>query len=141
MEKRHHGSCHCGAVHFEATLDLDEGIRKCNCSYCFKTGYRKVFAYGDNLVVTRGLAQIAHYAADPSSWPTGEIDHCFCKHCGTQLYSRGKLEMAPFNGWFHAVNASVLDDVTPEELDRAPIIYEDGLHDRQQQAPALTGYL
>ena len=65
----------------------------------------------------------------------------FCTKCGTQVFSRGYLEMEPFNGWFHAVNVSALDDVTPQQLDAAPIFYEDGLHDRQMQAPTLTGYL
>ncbi|UYQ72190.1 GFA family protein [Pelagibacterium flavum] len=141
MKKTHSGSCHCGAVRFTAPLDLDEGIRKCNCTYCFKTGYRKAFVYGDSVVVTGGQAHIGHYAADPSSWPEGTIDHMFCTKCGTQVFSRGYLEFEPFNGWFHAVNVSTLDDVTPEELDAAPIVYEDGLHDQQMQAPSVTGYL
>jgi hypothetical protein len=140
MDHRYIGSCHCGGVVFEATLDLDEGVRRCNCTYCFKTGYKKAFAYGDNVEVTEGEALLGHYVAQPSSWPPGESDHCFCTRCGTQLFSRAKLDIAPFNGWFHAVNVSVLD-VAPEVLDRLPIIYEDGLHDRQTEAPALTHYL
>ena len=122
-------------------MDLDEGIRRCNCTYCFKTGYRKAFAYGDNLAVTQGAAHIGHYAATPSSWPPGEIDHSFCTRCGTQLFSRGNLPMPPFDGWFHAVNVSTLDDLSPADFDRLPVIYEDGLHDRQMEAPPHTGYL
>lgn len=141
MTTTYHGSCHCGAVHFAAPLDLSENIRKCNCTYCVKTGYRKAFAYGDAVEVTKGEELLGHYAADPSSWPPGHIDHMFCTKCGTQVFSRGYLEFEPFNGWFHAINVSTLDDVTPAQLDAAPIVYEDGLHDRQDQAPALTGYL
>lgn len=141
MKRTYQGSCHCGAVRFTAPLDLSEGIRKCNCTYCFKTGYRKAFAYGDSVRLVAGEDLAGHYAAEASSWPRGHIDHCFCTRCGVQLFSRGYLDFPPFEGWFHAVNVSALDDATPQELDAAPIVFEDGLHDDQQQAPALTRYL
>ncbi len=135
------GSCHCGTVRFTAWLDLAEGIRKCNCTFCTKTRMWKAFSYGDGLTVVSGQNNLSDYRAASSSWPEGTIHHWFCKTCGVRCFSKGYLEMAPFNGWFHAVNLNTLDDLTPEEIIAAPVIFEDGRNDRHSETPAETRHL
>ncbi len=139
MKKTYRGSCHCGAIRFEAELDLAEGIRKCNCSFCLKLGYKKSFAGYEALRVTGGKDVMRDYKPVPSNWPEGDINHYMCPHCGAHTFSRGHLDFMGGNFW--AVNVACLDDATEEELGAAPIVYEDGKHDRQLDPPDITSYL
>lgn len=140
MKKTYHGSCHCGTVRFETEIDLADGIRKCNCTFCRKFGYQKSFAAFEALRVVEGRDVMREYKASPSAWPPGDINHYMCPNCGGHTFSRGYLE-TPMGGNFWAVNIACLDDVTEEELDAAPKIYEDGIRDRQDKAPEIVSYL
>lgn len=140
MEKTYHGSCHCGSIRFEADVDLDKGIRKCNCSFCWKLGYRKALVAYRAVRVVQGKDGMRDYQASPSSWPPGDINHYCCATCGAHPFSRGYLEKE-MGGNFWALNVACLDDVTEEELAAAPVIYEDGKRDRQDTAPQVTSYL
>jgi len=139
MKKTYRGSCHCGAVRYSAVLDLSEGVRRCNCSYCLKTRYAKAFTGDEAVTVLAGEAMLADYRGPNSQWPEDHIHHRFCMRCGVQVFSRGYLE--DFGGWFYAVNVATLDDAGDEELAAAPIIYENGREDRYEEAPAVTAYL
>jgi len=140
MKKTYRGSCHCGAIRFTAAIDLDEGIRKCNCSFCWKLGYRKSFAAFDAVVIEGGRDSLSQYLPEPSHWPAGDINHYYCRNCGAHPLSRAYLE-TPMGGDFWAVNVACLDDVTEEELAAAPIVYEDGRRDLQMSTPAISRYL
>jgi hypothetical protein len=70
---------------------------------------------------------------------TKRNEHYFCKHCGVRSFGIGN---APdVNNRVYGVNLGCLEDVTPEELAAAPIIYVDGKHDNWQWAPTITSYL
>lgn len=139
MEKAYRGSCHCRAIRFEADIDLQDGIRKCNCSFCLKLGYKKALIGFDALRFLDGEEELKDYRARPSAWPPGDVNHYHCGRCGTHVFSRGYLEQMGGNFW--AVNVACLDDATEEELAAAPVIYEDGKRDRQDRAPVITAYL
>ena len=133
MKKTYHGSCHCGAVRFEADLDLSAETSRCNCSFCRKARFWKAIAKADELRVTAGRDMLSEYTV------TGFITHSFCRRCGIKPFGRGHMEA--LGGTFYGVNLACLDDATDEELAEAPVIFQDGRHDDWQHVPAETRYL
>ena len=134
--KRYHGSCHCGAVRFTAEIDLAAGTSRCNCSICAKVRFWKSVIPAAAFRLDAGGTALADYQFHGG---TGAgIHHHFCRHCGIKTFGRGHLEAL---GDFVAVNVACLDDATPEELAAAPVEFQDGRHDRWNQAPTLTRHL
>lgn len=122
-----HGSCQCGAVKFEADLNLAEGTTKCNCTSCWKRrswqtkvklqGFRSLSG-GDKLDTQRG----------------------FCRDCGVTPYRR--VEAAEWNdGAYVSVNVATLDDLDPSVLVAAPVQYCNGRDNDWWHAPAITAHL
>ncbi len=134
MTRTYHGSCHCGAIAFEADLDLTAGTGKCNCSICMKTRNWGVIVPPDRFRLTRGAERLARY-----TFGTGAAAHRFCPVCGVHLFTEGHLEEV--GGDFVAVRVNCLDDATPEELAAAPVRYADGRHDNWGSAPEVTSIL
>ena len=130
MKKTYKGSCHCGAVRFEADIDLAEGTVKCNCTMCRK---------GRNWLAAVGPDAFRLLAAEPDlseyQFSSGRIRHRFCRRCGLRPFSH-KSDKS-----FYAVNIACLDDVDPAELIAAPVVFVDGLHDDFKSPPAETRHL
>ena len=124
-EQKITGGCHCGKVRIEANLDLSQGSGRCNCSICAMTGFRHL---------------IVPHEADLSSYEWGGkiSKRMFCRHCGVHVFGRGYLEEV--GGDFCSVNVAALD-VDPAVLDKLPIRYFDGLHNKWESTPEHTGYL
>ena len=139
MEKTYHGSCHCGAVRFEAKADLARGS-KCNCSICAKARYWKALVKAEDFKLLQGKDALADY-----QFGSKTIHHQFCKTCGVKTFGRAHLDIEfngqPLRGEFYAINIACLDDVPAGDLDVLPVSYEDGRADRWERAPAETRYL
>ncbi|MET0319146.1 MAG: GFA family protein [Duganella sp.] len=127
------GSCHCGAVTFEADIDLSQGTLRCNCSICFKARFWLAIVQPPAFRLLSGQDDLTLY-----QFATKRDQHLFCRHCGIRPFGIGR---SPRWGEFYAVNVTCLDDVTPEELARAPITYLDGKNDEWRLPPAETGHL
>ena len=137
--KTHSGSCHCGAVRFEADVDIAEGTVKCNCSSCTKARSWLVIAPADRFRLVAGIESQTEYQWTPPGRAGPTIQFHFCKICGIRTPGRGDLEV--MGGVFYAVQVPLLDDIDPDELAVAPTRYLDGRHDHFDRPPADVRFL
>ena len=133
MLKTYRGSCHCGAVTFEADLDLAQNSYRCNCSICRRTRFWPAIARPEHFRLLSGESELTEYRFN-----TRKNQHLFCRHCGVRCFGVGNA--TPI-GKMYGVNLGCLVDVTDEELAKVPITYVDGLHDRWQSAPEFFSHL
>jgi hypothetical protein len=122
-----HGSCLCGAVKFEADVNLAEGTTKCNCTSCWKSRWWTARAKPEGFRALSGADQM-----DPKRG--------FCRGCGVTAYR--KVEAAEWNdGAYYSVNVSALDDLEPSVLLEAPVRYCNGRDDDWWHEPSIKAHL
>lgn len=130
MLQTYQGSCHCGAVRFEADLDLAQSSYRCNCSICRRTRFWPAVARQDQFRLLAGEDQLTKY-----TFGSGKNHHFFCRHCGVRAFGVGNdTPIGPMVG----VNLGCLQGLTEDELSRIPVTYVDGMNDRMERPAFFT---
>ncbi len=133
MKKTYTGSCHCGAIRFEADTDLAQGTFRCNCSICFKSRAWLAPVPAASFRLLAGEAQLRDY-----QFGGKKIHHPFCTTCGVRPFSQGQ---DPKGNGFYAVRVNCLDAVDEKDLIDAPTRYVDMRHDNMKTPPKETRHL
>lgn len=113
-EAHYTGGCHCGAVRYAFTGELNGAIA-CNCSICSKTGTLLVFVPGARFTLLAGREMLTDYQFNKH-----HIHHLFCSRCGIRSFAQGD---APDGSPMVAVNVRCLDDI---DLATVEVRHHDG---------------
>lgn len=105
--KQYSGSCQCGAVHYDVTVDLESTIT-CNCSRCQRMGFVLAFTPRDNFQLKAGEHVLTEYLFNKK-----QIQHLFCHSCGVESFAYGQM---PDGTPTVAINVNCLEGVEPREL-------------------------
>ena len=134
MMKTYKGSCHCGAMKYEADIDLAQGTGRCNCTYCLKTRAWAATIKPTHFRLTsdsaRGVAYRGHSQA-PVKF--------HCGNCGVHTHAEGDAEY--MGGAFVQIFVATLDDASSDDLMNGPIRYSDGLNNNWTNPPSDIRHL
>ena len=103
----HRGSCQCGAVAFEADVDISRPIT-CNCSRCRRLGSVLAFTPRASFTLLRSEDALTEY-----TFNRNVIRHQFCRHCGIEPFAFGQM---PDGAPMVAINVNCLEGVDPRAL-------------------------
>ena len=133
MLKIYNGSCHCGAVRFEAQLDLAQTTYRCNCSICRRNRFWAAVARPEGFRLIQGEEQLTEYLFNRR-----KNQHFFCRRCGIRCFGVGND--TPI-GRMYGINIGCLEGIPEDELSKLKITYVDGMHDRWSAAPQFFAHI
>ena len=111
------GSCHCGSVKFEVSLENGfDDVRHCNCSLCRRRSAYVASVPLSGMKITKGEDMLSLY-----QWGTGVAKHYFCSKCG--IYTHHQRRSNPNQFGF---NIACIEGVDPYSYGEVPVY--DGVH-------------
>jgi hypothetical protein len=107
-QAKHRGSCHCGKVSYDVTLDLEQPVIGCNCSMCGRSGTLLSFVPENAFQLLSGDEDLKDYQFNKHV-----VHHFFCSTCGIKPFARGRMpDGTPTVG----INVRCLDGVDVDAL-------------------------
>ncbi len=126
--KTYAGRCHCDTVRFEARLNINAGIGKCNCSICKKMNFLGAKVRPENFKSLSGQDSLTDYQFNSKM-----VHHLFCMRCGVQTFGHANIPQA--GGEYYTVNVHCLEGA---DITGVPVKYFDGLNNNWwNDAPAF----
>jgi hypothetical protein len=104
----YHGSCHCGAVRYEAKSAPIEQAMSCNCSMCRRKGTLLAFVPATDFTLQSGEEALTDYQFNKHV-----LHHVFCGTCGVTSFVRGQK---PDGSAMIALNVRCLDEIDPDTI-------------------------
>lgn len=105
--KTYAGSCHCGNVTYNVTIDLAH-VMTCNCSICSRTGSIMAFVPEASFQQLTGQDAQTDYQFNKKN-----IHHLFCSTCGVRSFGHGT---GPGNAKMFMINVRCLEGVELKSL-------------------------
>ena len=106
MLKTYSGSCHCGAVRFQADIDLAQPTYRCNCSVCRRNRFWPAIVAPERFRLLAGEDALTEY-----QFHTHTAHHYFCKVCGIYPFHRKRVTPD-----YYGINVYCLDDFDPDGI-------------------------
>ena len=104
------GSCHCGTVKFQATIDLAE-CYICDCSICSRKGSIMNRVAPGEFAILQGEDQLRAY-----KFNTNVGTHYFCANCGIQTFHNPRSAPEIYSVNVRCIDDINLDDITPKQV-------------------------
>lgn len=107
-QRTYQGSCHCGAVRYEAKSPPIEQAMSCNCSMCRRKGSLLAFIPATDFTLQSGGELLTDYQFNKHV-----LHHLFCRSCGVTSFVRGAK---PDGTAMIALNVRCIDDIDPDKI-------------------------
>ncbi|MFN3697718.1 MAG: GFA family protein [Pseudobdellovibrio sp.] len=141
------GSCHCGNVQFEASIDFSKGTGRCNCTFCLKNRFWGAHIPPTDFKLLTGLNSLQSYSKTRRQQlfdmnrrlEVYENDLCFCNICGNHAFGIGNIP--EIGGAYVSVNVACLNDVDFSSVMENPIHYFNGKDEDWFNIPTYTKHL